>query len=123
MKTETTTIRKCPLCGNRLYPKKSGLVCKNFKCNLFWKMGGWTLKNSVWQYTDSVFDQDAAWDVRHGYPPRKAKIIERDITAMYQALCKNENLCFVIPLKYCSPDSEGAADNAQIWYKIKRGCQ
>ena len=100
---------RCPLCNNRLYPKKCGLVCKNFKCSLYWKLGGWCLKDSdysLWQYTDNWLDKQIRWDKAHGYPPLHRKINERHIDAMHAALRKDENLCFVIPLKYHSPDSE-----------------
>lgn len=100
---------RCPLCNNRLYLKKCGLVCKNFKCSLYWKLGGWYLKDSdysLWQYTNNDIDKGIAWDIRHGYPPRKEKINERHINAMYEALRVDENLCFIIPLRYYSPDSE-----------------
>jgi len=35
-------IVKCPLCNNKLVEKAQGLVCKNWKCKLYWKLGsGW----------------------------------------------------------------------------------
>ena len=30
---------KCPKCGNRLYFTKQGLVCRNWKCEIYWKKG------------------------------------------------------------------------------------
>lgn len=107
MKNEATIIRRCPLCGNRLYSKKCGLVCKNHQCSFYWKLGGWCLRNlgsSVWQYTDNCLDAQIRWDKAHGYPPRKEKIHERHLAAMFLALQKDENLCFIIPLRFCLPD-------------------
>ena len=102
---------RCPLCGNRLYPKKCGYVCKNANamCLLYWKMSGWCLKNpgsSLWVYTDNSLDKQIRWDKKHGYPPLHTKISKRHIDAMHAALRKDESLCFVIPLRYYSENSE-----------------
>lgn len=95
------TIPRCTLCNHRLYQKKCGHVCKNWKCVLYWKLGGWCLKeNSVWQYADPIADKENAWSIAHGYPPYK-RIQKRHIEGMREAIHKNEELCFVIPLRYC----------------------
>ena len=99
----------CPLCNRKLVQKKSGYVCKNPTCNFYWKLGGWSLitpGSLVWAYTDNNADKHICWDKAHGYPPRKEKIRERHFDAMNEALRKNEDLCFIIPLRYCLPDSE-----------------
>ena len=100
---------RCPLCNRELLQKKCGLVCKNHQCIFYWKLGGWCLKNpvsSVWEYTNNITDKHIRWGIKRGYPPQKEKINKRHIAGMYDALRKNENLCFVIPLRYCPQDSE-----------------
>lgn len=97
----------CPICHNRLYEKKNSFaVCKNRQCAFYWKLGGWGLKNSVWVYQDNDYDKDSRWDKAHGYSPRKFEIAERHLAAMVLALEKDGSLCFVIPEKYCLPNSE-----------------
>lgn len=96
----------CPLCTRKLVQKKCGLVCKNHQCVFYWKLGGWCLKNSVWQYTDNITDKHIRWGIKRGYPPHKKKINERHIDAMCKALCEDENLCFIIPFRYYPLDSE-----------------
>jgi len=103
-----TTLR-CPLCNRKLAQKKCGMVCGNYKCKLFWKLGGWCLKDSVWRYTDNGIDKVITWDKAHPnvvYPPLKGKIHERHLDALIVALQKDETLCFIIPTKYCFGDSE-----------------
>ena len=100
---------RCPLCNNRLYTRKCGFVCKNWKCLLYSKGSGWCLKDSNWVYTDRFIDGVIAWDKAHPnvvYPPIKKEIPERHLESMNATLCKNGDLVFVIPLKYYSPDSE-----------------
>lgn len=100
---------RCPLCNNVLYSKKCGLVCKNHRCALYWKLGGWCLKefgSSLWQYTDNTLDKENRLGMKHGYPRIHKEIDKRDIDAMHEVLRKNPDLVFVIPLKYYSPDSE-----------------
>ena len=38
---EMSDYPTCPLCGRKLYERKSagGVVCKNWKCDAFWKLG------------------------------------------------------------------------------------
>jgi hypothetical protein len=36
---------KCILCSHKLHKRKDGLVCKNRRCKLYWKYGGWTYIN------------------------------------------------------------------------------
>ena len=54
----------CPKCGNKLYHKKTGLVCKNWKCKNYWKMGigpvyRWTGRNEkgegIWKWMRQVW--------------------------------------------------------------------
>lgn len=100
---------RCPLCNRKLVQKRCGLVCKNHQCLFYWKLGGWCLKNpgsSVWHYTDNSIDKQIRWDKAHGYPPLHTKISKRHIKAMHATLRKNSDLCFVIPLRYYSEDSE-----------------
>ena len=101
---------RCPLCDNRLYPKKYGCGCKNHKCKNFWKLSGWVLQNSIWVYQDNGYDRNARWDRKHGYSPRKFELPERHVAAMLLMLKTDENLCFVIPEKYCQCNSEGMAE-------------
>ena len=99
---------RCPICNNKLYSKKCGLVCKNHQCLFYWKGSGWCLKNpdsSLWVYSDNDLDTQIRWDLKHGYPPLHTKISKRHIDAMHAALHKDENLCFVIPIRYYSQDS------------------
>ena len=47
----------CPLCGNKLQIRTAGLVCKNWKCKMYWKLDvgpvyqgpnfGWQIR--IWQ--------------------------------------------------------------------------
>ena len=104
-----TTQLTCPICKNRLYRRKSGLVCKNHMCSLYWKGGGWSCFESnpkIWIYTDNLNDKHVAWDIKHNYSPRKAKISKRHVLAVIKALHNNAELCFVIPERYCSSGSE-----------------
>lgn len=33
---------ECPVCKHKLFKKAVGLVCKNWKCSLYWKLKkGW----------------------------------------------------------------------------------
>ena len=94
-------IPRCPLCNHRLYEYKCGDVCKNWKCKLYWKLGGWCLKEiGIWEYTDPVLDKRNKWNIKHGYP-LKSGIIKRHVKGMCAALAENEDLCFAIPLRYC----------------------
>ena len=44
---------KCPLCNHRLYRRKKGLCCKNWKCDLYHKnKTGWIYVN---EYDDMTF--------------------------------------------------------------------
>lgn len=100
-----TTPLTCPLCKNRLYQRKSGTVCKNHTCFLYWKMAGWScFENNpkIWIYTDKLNDKHVAWDIKHNYPPRKANISKRHVSGMLQSLSADKDLCFVIPGKYCT---------------------
>ena len=110
-------IPRCPLCNNHLYPKKCGLVCKNHKCALYWKLGGWCLKNSVWVYADLGIDKIIRWDRIHpgySYPPLKNKIDKKHLAGMYKALEKDETLCFMIPRKYCLERGKNRFNNELI---------
>lgn len=36
----------CPICGHKLVKKSAGMVCKNWKCPLYWKLKkGWAYNN------------------------------------------------------------------------------
>lgn len=35
----TPTPMYCPVCGNKLQVRSEGLVCKNWKCPMYWKYG------------------------------------------------------------------------------------
>jgi len=37
---ETIEYKKCPKCGNKLYSRTVGYVCKNWKCENYWKRDG-----------------------------------------------------------------------------------
>lgn len=39
--------KKCPICKGVLQNRASGKVCKNWKCPLYWKFGGWTYIKKV----------------------------------------------------------------------------
>lgn len=42
---------RCPICKNMLQRKKIGYVCKNFKCDLYWKLNiGWSLQTNEMKY-------------------------------------------------------------------------
>ena len=46
-------IGRCPSCGCKLYERSIGLVCKNWKCKHFWKLGvGWACNpiTREWEY-------------------------------------------------------------------------
>lgn len=96
-------IPRCPVCNNRLYPKKCGYVCENHRCLFYWKRdGGWCLHDSVWYYRDRCIDQIIAWDKKHPmfyYHPIEPKIPKRHHEAMDAALRKNGGLHFIIPTR------------------------
>ena len=43
-----TVPTHCPSCNHKLQERKAGLVCKNWKCKLYWKYGGWAYDSKVW---------------------------------------------------------------------------
>lgn len=101
----------CPICRNILYQRKCGLTCKNHQCLFYWKGNGWCLKGSLWVYSDNGIDKIIRWDKAHpgySYPPIKKGVDKRHLAGMNAALQKDENLCFVIPKKYCLPGSAEA---------------
>ena len=54
-------MANCPLCKRKLTKRHEGLVCKNWKCELYHKLGvGWFLmeksKNSTYQYLKDKYD-------------------------------------------------------------------
>ena len=37
----------CPVCYNKLVKKKSGMVCKNWRCPIYWKYYGFAWTDSA----------------------------------------------------------------------------
>ena len=48
---------KCPICNHRLYWRKDGGVCKNWKCKNHWKMG----KGSVYRWIGNNEKGEGIW--------------------------------------------------------------
>lgn len=47
---------KCPLCDHVLYKKHEGLVCRNHKCKLYFKLGkGWVYLNREKENSELFF--------------------------------------------------------------------
>ena len=48
--------KKCPLCDHVLYRRYEGLVCKNHKCQLYFKLGkGWVLLKKTKRQENNEF--------------------------------------------------------------------
>jgi len=73
---------KCPLCNHILYKRYEGLVCKNHKCKLYFKLGkGWvylTDKSREYQIINSMWDSNSRLRFNKKWIEIKAKIIQRD---------------------------------------------
>lgn len=48
---------KCPKCGNRLYWRKHGGVCKNHKCEYYWVSG----KKPVYRWIGNDIKGEGIW--------------------------------------------------------------
>ena len=49
--TDNEIPSKCPACDHKLVGVKDGLVCKNWKCEMYWKMGHgpvWRGQYRIW---------------------------------------------------------------------------
>lgn len=71
---------KCPLCNHVLYKKNEGLVCKNHKCKLYFKLGiGWVFLdgnkgNNLNYFKDKYAFDILAFENKKRWLLKKAKI-------------------------------------------------
>ena len=75
----------CPVCNHVLYERHEGLVCKNYKCCLYFKLGkGWVYVDKKHKWTRERHIINTLWDknskniLAQKWAQIKAKVLVRD---------------------------------------------
>lgn len=85
MVKEDIEKEKCPICNHRLYMKYAGLVCQNWKCELYWKLGkGWVKQtgNSKWSAqkirVNGFYSSNDRLSLSKRFMDKKKEVLDRD---------------------------------------------
>jgi len=82
---ENTTINdeRCPMCNNKLRMMHEGLGCKNYKCELYYKLGkGWILRREFMTNNEYIikktFSKNQKLALAYRWNKFKLSILSRD---------------------------------------------
>lgn len=85
---------KCPICEYALVRKHEGLVCRNFKCKLYFKLGrGWVLLKPTERQEENEFICERLYNFKLGENAKrwmelkKEVLFEQDYTCQF---CKSD---------------------------------
>ncbi|MAH50590.1 hypothetical protein CMI37_32520 [Candidatus Pacearchaeota archaeon] len=75
---------KCPLCKNKLQKRNEGMVCKNSKCEMYFKCGqGWNLIHNIFKdeshiSIEKMFSSNSRISFQQRWMNFKQEILRRD---------------------------------------------
>lgn len=113
---------KCPQCNHVLYKKYEGLVCKNWECKLYFKLGkGWVLltkekENSELFFTSQYDYNCENYNNRKGWLSLKSKIL---YLKKYCEICNSKRFLQVHHILPRSSNPELAMDEENLMVLCK----